>query len=723
MFSARTRARTDFAFAEFVLNRTSQRTQSYFSTYSIVFLNWDFAEKMQIARKATLFAALTAAVCPPVMLMDTVSAVEVSGNRTTNDTRSATAPSPDSFVLGSRTFTIPFTVDASGTQPVEVQLFVSRGQSEPWELIQAKSPTEVTPPQFEYTADQDGEFWFATRTTGQTGSPQLVSALAPQLKVYVDTTRPNAEVVAEADADGSVEVMLVIQDASPLKSLQLRYVTDTVRTWEEVDVTALPDNGRVSFKPENQWQQLSLQLIATDKAGNQSVANKLVHLPRIAEAPMHRYAALPGDGIDGRQTPYEASESDVRPDRFAGGPVIQLDRHRQSTDQGQTQKAMGNFRGAAFPSPQSRDGVAPVRSTPELIPPPEPQRLAPKAPTFDAPSLYANPTPSSKPATGALPPPASPEQISNGFGLTPPAQTDSTRNGSPELIPPPQGEADPDGKKKSPQPLPNRTLSEAMRPLSEQSALPPEHEEIPAPKPAPSPSRYQSDRQSAGGPASRSTRVPVRYADSLRFSLAYELEAVGSQGVEAIELYGSVDEGRTWKLWGRDPDRSSPFDIETREEGVFGYRIVVVGNNGLVSPRPQAGEAPDIVVVVDKQAPSVRITGAQYGEGDRIGALVVLFECSDANLTQRPIALSFSPNPTGPWTTIAAGLPNLGDYVWPADPQLPRQFYLRIDATDEAGNVGTYILDRPIDAQGLAPRARIRGFQSISGVPPESELK
>jgi hypothetical protein len=44
--------------------------------------------------------------------------------------------------------------------------------------------------------------------------------------------------------------------------------------------------------------------------------------------------------------------------------------------------------------------------------------------------------------------------------------------------------------------------------------------------------------------------------------------------------------------------------------------------------------------------------------------------------------------------------------------------YLRIDATDLAGNVGTYILDQPIDSQGLAPRARIRGFQSLSGAEP-----
>ena len=90
------------------------------------------------------------------------------------------------------------------------------------------------------------------------------------------------------------------------------------------------------------------------------------------------------------------------------------------------------------------------------------------------------------------------------------------------------------------------------------------------------------------------------------------------------------------------------------------------------------------------------------------------YSCEEAHLMKRPIALSFSDSVDGPWTTIAAGLRNEGEYVWPGDPELPRQIFLRIDAKDNAGNVGTYVLRRPIDSQGLAPRARIRGFRTLS---------
>lgn len=211
------------------------------------------------------------------------------------------------------------------------------------------------------------------------------------------------------------------------------------------------------------------------------------------------------------------------------------------------------------------------------------------------------------------------------------------------------------------------------------------------------------------------TGVQIRYSNSRKFSLEYEIESAGLSGVNDVELWGTRDRGLTWKRWGSDPDRESPFDIETINDGAYGFRIVVVAANGLATPRPIENDLPDIFVVVDSEAPSIRITGAAYGEGNQTGSLVIRYQCTDLNLPQRPITLSFGPSISGPWSTIAAGLENEGAYLWPADPNLPRQIYLRIDALDLAGNMGTYILDTPIDVQGLAPRARIRGFNPVTG--------
>ncbi len=742
---------------------------------------------MQVVTKTTLFAVLAmfgvVELVATFMLIDTAVAVEVTGGNapllprpqqfeqgTIHPTPDVDPPSPDSFILGSRSFTIPFSVDSSGAAPVEVHLYFSRGRTGSWKLLSRKSPDSADK-HFQFTADQDGEYWFATRTMDSRGRAHPSGDIESQLKVYIDTKKPQVALQAEADPDGRIDAVLEITDATPLKNIQLRYVTDISNQWKPVDVGGLPDDGKLQFTPPKGWTQLSLQLVASDTPGNRSVESRLIRRPRLAAAPEDRYATAPGGSLEAHPAPFRMNASDETDALVVANPVIQLDRNNPTPRPNlmrahgyipgaPTSSALDGFRGAGpigatapapslVPAPGSVRSPGFVRSNgpssaatnspPTNRPTPSPplvhnaQRTSPAAPAapglfdrlFQLPpngamnqppamgpsSMQASPAGTAAAAQSGLPDPATADQISNGFGLNSPSQIRPETQARPET----------NGADKR-EPVPPRrpnSAAEALRPLSEKSAVPNrDPEEIPSPRGETSDDvsdakdRYRSMRSAEDMTAGR---APVRYSDSERFSLDYELEAVGTQGVDAIELYGTVNGGRSWDLWGSDPDVRSPFDIETKEAGVFGFRIVVISRNGLASPRPLSGESPDIVVVVDKTQPKVRISGARYGEGNRIGSLVIQYECDDANLTQRPIALSFSDKVDGPWTTIAAGLRNDGDYVWPADPQLPRQLYLRIDATDHAGNVGTYILDQPIDAQGLAPRARIRGFQPLTG--------
>ncbi|MCA9138003.1 MAG: hypothetical protein KDB00_14625 [Planctomycetales bacterium] len=361
------------------------------------------------------------------------------------------------------------------------------------------------------------------------------------------------------------------------------------------------------------------------------------------------------------------------------------------------------------------DGIevlpAPTPDAPQNDSPAIPETLSTPPAELPAPNANASTRSPDDPITEAVPTP-----FPDGF---------APGTASPETISPgvPSSESQtPDGSDRP------RSLNEALRPMSPEpettpNRIPPTPETIPTPAPSRTPQddrRYRVERaeqisreqQDQFDRAQLARNVPFRFSDSNRFSLDYELEAVGASGVEAVELYGSIDAGRTWKRWGADPDRTSPFDIETKGEGVFAFRIVVLGNNGLKSPRPLPGDTPDIAVIVDQTMPKIKITSARYGEGDRTGSLVIRYECSDENLTNRPVAIAFSDSLDGPWTTIAAGLRNDGLYVWPADPKLPPAIYLRVDATDQAGNKGSFLLDQPIATGGLAPRARILGFRS-----------
>jgi len=166
-------------------------------------------------------------------------------------------------------------------------------------------------------------------------------------------------------------------------------------------------------------------------------------------------------------------------------------------------------------------------------------------------------------------------------------------------------------------------------------------------------------------------------------------------------------------LWGTDDDMQSPFDVAVREEGVFGFRVVIVSRSGMSGRSPRSGDLADIWVGVDTTAPRAKLVSATYGSGAQAGQLTIRWDASDSYLGPRPVSLLFADSADGPWTSIASALPNTGEFAWPADPQLPPQIYLRLEVRDEAGNVGVDQLTNPIRVDGLAPRARIRGVKPL----------
>jgi hypothetical protein len=251
---------------------------------------------------------------------------------------------------------------------------------------------------------------------------------------------------------------------------------------------------------------------------------------------------------------------------------------------------------------------------------------------------------------------------------------------------------------------------EAIRPqeLPVEPLPPPSYESPPQTpvSPVPNSAQYPSPAESVTAPVG----ARPRQTSSRRFSLEYDIESVGPEGVSEVELWGTSDGGRTWIKWGSDPDKQSPFDVEVNGEANYGFRIVIIGRNGLATSAPRAGDAADIWVGIDLTRPKGRLLSAQYGQGPAAGKLDIRWEASDSNLSERPITLSISDRPDGPFTPIAAGLPNSGQYFWEFDPRSPRLIFLRLEIRDEAGNVAIDQLTEPIKVEGLEPRGRIRGF-------------
>ena len=213
----------------------------------------------------------------------------------------------------------------------------------------------------------------------------------------------------------------------------------------------------------------------------------------------------------------------------------------------------------------------------------------------------------------------------------------------------------------------------------------------------------------------------ARMTNSLRFQLDYELDSVGPEGVDEVQLWGTKDFGNSWIRWSLDEDLRSPIEVEVEREGIYGLRVVIVGRNGLATPAPHSGDLADIWVGVDTTRPVARISSAIYGEGVHAGELDIRWEVVDESLGDRAITLLFSEHPTGPWTTIAAGLPNTSQYFWSVDPNTPRKIYLRLEVRDEAGNEAEHQLVEAISTTGLVPKAFIRSVRPVPKSDPPQE--
>ncbi|QDT69516.1 hypothetical protein MalM25_24550 [Planctomycetes bacterium MalM25] len=331
--------------------------------------------------------------------------------------------------------------------------------------------------------------------------------------------------------------------------------------------------------------------------------------------------------------------------------------------------------------------------------------VAPAAPSAPSPSLFAglpNWSPSRAPApTAPLDPFAAAESAARsrtpaapvGFGAPPPSFREPPRREPPASTPWPS------------QPARSRPLI-ASKPTPPPSA------------PSSSPFGVASFRPSGEGPLrdpiplpSARDGTPSRLVNNTEFEFEYELEATGRWGVAKVELWGTDNDGRSWRRFAIDGDRQSPIHVSTPGEGEYGFRLVVESVGGLEAPTPRPGDRPEAIVGVDLQAPRVTLGGARQGDGYFGDQLVIDWRADDRHLAERPIDLFYSNRPSGPWLPIATGLANSGRHSWRLQRHLPRSMYLRIEARDEAGNVGSVTTPEAIQVETPSASGSLRGVR------------
>jgi hypothetical protein len=563
-------------------------------------------------------------------------------------------PGPPAHYLRQSTCMIPFSIDASRNPPLELQLFVSTDKGVSWKFFGKANPSAG---RFTYRASDDGEYWFALRTIQASQAPTDPKALQPGLKVIFDTQPPQLRFEVAADSDGMVSLTWGAEDANlDPTTFRVEYQTDPNGPWQMV---TLPRGGRVDGRQVSgqhamRWQRSAPALLRAevrDRAGNQAVVSRTLE-------------AAPERGPSAERSVPIAVAPPSAPNGAVGWP---------------------------------RDNVLPPRAKP--APPatsPRGGELPPPKPSADHPPSSVKNEPQRNPyfSTAVQAPRHEPSADAEGGA-------EFVETGRPEQLPGESPLLDP-----AVDQFPSSHHVPVVPPANAKQSLlrQPAHEPTPS---ADAATRIPSPTAQVPLPAGDRPRM----TNSRQFSLDYEVDAISPSGIESVELWCTPDGGRTWKRWQQDDDRQSPIDVRLDRDGVFGFRIVIVANSQLATLTPQPGEPADIWVGVDTTRPSIRVTQVNYGQGDRAGQLDIQWQAFDTGLADRPITLSFSEQENGPWHTIAAGLPNSGQYYWPADPRIPRAIYLKAQAIDDAGNIGEHQVDGPISMAGLFPQGRIRGIR------------
>ncbi len=557
---------------------------------------------------------------------------------------------PETIYWSKNEFTIPFHIDSDGSQPSAVLLEISSDEGMTW-LPYARDGVRAK--QFRFTSQGDGLYLFRIKTIDNLG--QAYDPGAEPLRVLVDTTSPELTLEVDTDARGQLIASFAIIETNPrIESIRLEYQTEFTGSWvaASFDTNRLSSgelSGRGRLDVSSSVRQLVVRLVVKDAAGNESEVTRLPQLPRTATAPTGMQLA------SGRNSP----------------PTSPFGNNNQfnspKTNSSQISPSQGNTSVAKLgSSPVAGPTITAIPSQTSTNVP------APKSNGYQFQPITKDTLISTN---------VSVDSRSDGLGSLPSIATASQdANATPLFLGGSSGDS-------------TRSSNESK--TSSPVALP-----VPS-----------SIKPPTG--TTRSIDQKPYHSSSKAFSLDYAVDQHWGSQVAAVELWGTVDQGQIWELWGTDPDGKSPFDISVETEGLFGFRMVLVGANGMTANRPRNGDNADAWIFVDTKVPSARLVSAVYGRGNESGALVIEFSAQDEQFSDRPIKLSYSEVPTGPWSTIVSGHENSGRYVWRADPNLPARVYLQIEAFDQAGNIGSHRLELPVDIEGLAPRGRIQGFRPI----------
>lgn len=230
----------------------------------------------------------------------------------------------------------------------------------------------------------------------------------------------------------------------------------------------------------------------------------------------------------------------------------------------------------------------------------------------------------------------------------------------------------------------------------------------------------EPDRQRAGGQGA----ARPRFVNSRHISLNYNIEDEGPSKTSKVEVWTTRDL-KSWESYYEDKPPKSPLMFDVNEDGLYGFKLVAYSGVGLSERTPRLGDTPDVWVEVDTKKPEVEYVDVRVGDGIELGRVFVSWKATDKNFGPEPISLSYATDLQGPWTKFGTSVANSGRYIWRLQKEggNPYQFYVRVEATDLAGNVGSKDTSDLVKVDLARPKAKIIEVDAASGKPEVSNKK
>jgi hypothetical protein len=192
------------------------------------------------------------------------------------------------------------------------------------------------------------------------------------------------------------------------------------------------------------------------------------------------------------------------------------------------------------------------------------------------------------------------------------------------------------------------------------------------------------------------TEAPTNDKPQLLNGIHCVLEyAVDMPSATKVAAYATKDGGQTWLPIGEEGDRKGPMDCELPGDGTYGL-VLVAGTEANPPQAPASGDSADWWVEIDSHKPSIQMIDMHLGTGDEAGQIVIKWSTEAKHLGSNPVSLYWSATPNGPWELGAKNMKATGSARWAVPEDAGSKFYLRLEATDKAGNIGRWESNEPV---------------------------